>query len=116
LKEQAPINFLIADGLNLPFKLGTFDIVICNDVIEHVPKPQQLAKEMYRSLRNGGFLYLSVPNGISPYSIIHDQHYDLFSLSLMPYRIGKYYLTKIRNINEEYDVYGPFNYWLLKRI
>jgi SAM-dependent methyltransferase len=115
-EEKAMINLLIADGLSLPFKLGTFDIIICNDVIEHVPKPQQLAKEVHRSLRNGGFLYLSAPNGISPYSIIHDLHYGLFGLSLMPYGIGKYYLTKIRKINEEYDVYGPFNYWLLKGI
>jgi 2-polyprenyl-3-methyl-5-hydroxy-6-metoxy-1,4-benzoquinol methylase len=115
-EEEATINFLIADGLNLPFKLGAFDVVICNDVMEHVPKPRQLAKEVYRSLKNGGFLYLSVPNGISPDSIIHDAHYGLFVVSLMPHRIGKFYLTKIRKISEVYDVYGPFNYWLLRMI
>lgn len=115
-EEKASINFVVADGLNLPFATGIFDIIICNDVMEHVPKPQQLAKEVYGSLRDGGFLYLSIPNGISPYAIMHDLHYGRFGLSLMPHRVGKYYLNKIRKLDYEYDVYGPFNYWLLRGI
>jgi 2-polyprenyl-3-methyl-5-hydroxy-6-metoxy-1,4-benzoquinol methylase len=113
-QEKANIAFLIASGLNLPFKACSFDVVICNDVIEHVPKPEQLVKDAYYSLKNSGFLYVSAPNGIAPYRIIHDPHYNLFGLSLMSYRFGKYYATKIWKINEDYDVYGPFNYWGLK--
>ena len=112
--EKVKIDFLVADGQNLPFKTGAFDVIICNDVIEHVSKPRQLLKEMYRNLRTGGFLYLCAPNGISIPLIIRDGHYGLFGVSLMPYQIGKYYVTKIRKISEEYDVYGPFNYWLLR--
>jgi 2-polyprenyl-3-methyl-5-hydroxy-6-metoxy-1,4-benzoquinol methylase len=115
-EEKAAIDFLIADGLNLPFKSGTFNIVVCNDVIEHVPKPQQLVNEAYRNLKDGGFLYVSAPNGISPYSIIHDPHYGLVGVSLMPYRIGRYYVRKIRKVSEEYNVYTTFSYWPLKEI
>lgn len=115
-EEKVTIDFLIADGLNLPFKSGAFDIIICNDVIEHVPKPQRLAKEVHRNLNDRGFLYLSAPNGISLYSLIRDPHFNLFGVSLMPYRIGRYYVERIRKTSEAYNVYGPFSYWLLKGI
>lgn len=113
-EKKATANFFVADGLNLPFKTSFFDLIICNDVIEHVQKPQQLLKELHRCLRNGGFLYLCAPNGLSPYSIFQDAHYGLFGLSLMSHRLGKFYVTKIRKINESYDVYGPFTYWRLR--
>lgn len=115
-EEKTSINFLLADALNLPFRKGAFNIVICNDVIEHVPKPEQLVNEIRRILRNGGFLYLCAPNSLSPFLIIRDAHYNLFGVSLMSHKIGKCYVTKIRKISEKYDVYGPFNYWLLKAI
>lgn len=115
-EEEVMIDFLIADGLNLPFKPGSFDIVICNDVIEHVLKPRQLAKEVHRNLKDGGFLYISAPNGISLYSIIHDPHFSLFSVSLMPFKIGRYYVEKIRKVTKAYNVYRIFTYWLLTRI
>jgi 2-polyprenyl-3-methyl-5-hydroxy-6-metoxy-1,4-benzoquinol methylase len=115
-EEKTSINFLIADGLHLPFKPGSFDIAICNDVIEHVPHPQQLVKETHGSLRTGGFLYVCVPNAISPYPIIRDGHYRLFGVSLLPHKVGEYYVTKIRKVSRVYDVYGPFNYWLIRGI
>lgn len=115
-ERKATANFLVADGFNLPFKKSFFDIVICNDVIEHVKKPEQLLKELYRCLRNRGVLYVCAPNGFSPYSIFQDAHYGLFGLSLMSHRLGKFYVTKIRKINESYDVYGPFNYWQLRAL
>lgn len=113
-EEKTKINFLIASALNLPFKKGAFDIVICNDVIEHVPKPRQLVKEMCKSLRTGGYLYLEAPNAISPYPVISDGHYGLFGVSLLPHKIGEYYVTKIRKVSKVYDVYGPFNYWSIR--
>ena len=115
-EEKAASDFLVANGSNLPFKQCFFDIIICNDVIEHVQNPKKLLSELHRSLRDGGVLYICAPNGFSPYSIIRDAHYGIFGLSLMPYNIGKFYVTKIRKISQEYDVYGPFNYWLLKRL
>ena len=115
-EQNATADFLFASGQNLPFKRSFFDIVICNDVIEHVTKPRLLLKELHRSLRIGGVLYLCAPNGLSPFSILRDSHYGLFGLSLMPHRIGRFYVTKIRKASEEYDIFGPFNYWLLKQL
>lgn len=39
-----------------------FDIVICKDVLEHLIKPDQLLKEIYRILKDDGFLIINVPN------------------------------------------------------
>ncbi len=49
------------DGQNLPFRDNLFDTIICIDVIEHVPNPQQMIKELVRVLKPGGILILSTP-------------------------------------------------------
>jgi 2-polyprenyl-3-methyl-5-hydroxy-6-metoxy-1,4-benzoquinol methylase len=115
-EEKVKVNFLVADGLRSPFMHSFFDIIICNDVIEHVLKPPKLTMEAHRTLKSGGIIYLSAPNKISPYQIIHDDHYGLFGISLMPRRIAKWYVTKIRKATREYNVYSSFTYWSLLRI
>ena len=41
---------------------GSYDIVICNHVLEHVKKKRQAFREILRILRPTGFLQFSVPN------------------------------------------------------
>lgn len=41
-------NFVKADGQYLPFQDGTFDYVYCGSVMEHVPNPYLLLKELIR--------------------------------------------------------------------
>ena len=41
---------------------GSYDIVICNHVLEHVKKDRQAFREILRILRPTGFLQFSVPN------------------------------------------------------
>jgi SAM-dependent methyltransferase len=41
---------------------GHFQLVIMNQVLEHVPSPTATLSEAYRLLRHGGTLYLTVPN------------------------------------------------------
>jgi ubiquinone/menaquinone biosynthesis C-methylase UbiE len=45
----------------LPFKSETFDKVICSEVLEHVPNPLLVLKEIYRVMKNEGKLIISVP-------------------------------------------------------
>ena len=42
----------------------SYDIVICNHVIEHVPDHRQALRELGRVLSDRGFLFVSVPNPI----------------------------------------------------
>jgi SAM-dependent methyltransferase len=50
-----------ADALLLPFGDGRFDLVICAEVLEHVPADVRVLAEIGRVLRPGGELALSVP-------------------------------------------------------
>jgi ubiquinone/menaquinone biosynthesis C-methylase UbiE len=52
---------IAADGHCLPFKTGVFDLVIADQVIEHVLKPNQVVEEMNRVLRVGGCVFSGIP-------------------------------------------------------
>ena len=51
----------VASVLYLPFKDSLFDTVLCTEVMEHVAEPTQLLSEIYRVLKPGGNLLLTVP-------------------------------------------------------
>ncbi len=54
-------NDVVGSALALPFAAATFDGVICTEVLEHVPEPEQALREIARVLRPGGRLYVTVP-------------------------------------------------------
>ena len=45
----------------LPFPEGTFDTILCTEVLEHVPEPSLILAECYRVVKPGGVLYVTVP-------------------------------------------------------
>ena len=47
---------------NLPLRAASFDVVLCNHVIEHVPEWSRALGELFRVLRPGGLLMVGVPN------------------------------------------------------
>jgi SAM-dependent methyltransferase len=53
--------FGVSDINNMPFQDGSYDSVICSEVLEHVPAPEESIKELIRVLKPGGVLALSVP-------------------------------------------------------
>jgi len=55
-----------SDALCMPFARGSFSLVICSSLIEHVPDPLQLLFEIDRILKPKGYLYLSFPPFYSP--------------------------------------------------
>jgi SAM-dependent methyltransferase len=46
----------------LPFLTERFDVVICSEVIEHIPDHPQIFQELTRVLRPGGTLILGTPD------------------------------------------------------
>ena len=57
---QAPVQ-VVGDAQRLPFAGETFDGIVCQAVLEHLPRPWDAAGEMARVLRRGGVLYVEVP-------------------------------------------------------
>ncbi|MFA5365931.1 MAG: methyltransferase domain-containing protein [Candidatus Bathyarchaeia archaeon] len=48
LEPKSISNFVLCDVQHLPFKDGAFHVVFSSHVIEHVPKPFLMLKEMWR--------------------------------------------------------------------
>lgn len=53
------LHFALADGMALPFRDGTFDLVLSHAVIEHVADAPLYLRECARVLARGGHVYLS---------------------------------------------------------
>lgn len=53
--------FACADALRIPFRDEAFDVVICSEVLEHIPDHEGAVEEALRVLRPGGILVVSVP-------------------------------------------------------
>ena len=56
-----------ADGRNLPYADGSFDGIVCSNVLEHTPDPFGVLAEVERVLRPGGWAYVSWTNWYSPW-------------------------------------------------
>jgi SAM-dependent methyltransferase len=58
----------------LPFEDGEFDTILLSDVLEHVPEPEHLWREMSRLLSIGGRVIMNVPF----YYWLHEQPHDYY--------------------------------------
>lgn len=56
------INFITANAYYPPFKNEYFDVVVCNNLWEHVPDPLKLLRAMSRVLKPSGLLVISTPS------------------------------------------------------
>jgi SAM-dependent methyltransferase len=62
LREGATHAHVVqGDALHLPFADGTFDRVICSEVLEHIPEDVDAMRELARVLRRGGTMAVTVP-------------------------------------------------------
>lgn len=96
-RQDKKIKRVNGSALNLPFKKNYFDLIILQDVIEHVSNPEQLIESIIFSLKKNGIIYLSTPNKISLFNIISDPHWGSPIISLLKRKsIKKYYLKYFR--------------------
>jgi SAM-dependent methyltransferase len=63
---------LYYDGKTVPFGNDSFDLVISTQVLEHVPSPGMLVREMVRVLKPGGVLILTLPFVYPEHEIPYD--------------------------------------------
>jgi SAM-dependent methyltransferase len=60
-------GLMLAVGEHLPFKDGTFDVIVLNEVIEHVQDDQATIAEAMRTLQPGGRIVIYAPNRLYPF-------------------------------------------------
>lgn len=61
--KQNRVAILNIETDPFPYKDNTFDLVLCSEVIEHLPQsPIPALKEMYRVTKKGGHLLITTPN------------------------------------------------------
>jgi SAM-dependent methyltransferase/glycosyltransferase involved in cell wall biosynthesis len=71
---QARLEYVEADGSELPFEGASFEHAVCSEVLEHVEEPGAVLEEIFRVLAPGGTLVVTVPLGVLP----HPDHKRVF--------------------------------------
>jgi 2-polyprenyl-3-methyl-5-hydroxy-6-metoxy-1,4-benzoquinol methylase len=64
-------------------KLGTFDVVVCQDVLEHVLDPTWVIGGLCKMLRPGGVIYIQIPNKYGIDQLMSDHHYALTGITTL---------------------------------
>lgn len=65
-----------------------FDLAISLATIEHMPNAKASFKNVFRLLKNGGMIYMTVPNKLWPL----EPHYNLLFLNYLPLPLANLYL------------------------
>ena len=86
LPKKADVYCDINKGL--PFEDETFDTILCTEVLEHIPEPDNLIREARRVLKKDEFLIISAPQVWG----LHEEPYDF-------YRYTKYGLKYLAEKN-----------------
>ena len=64
----------VSDITSIPVPNASFDVILCTEVLEHVPRPIEALQEMVRITRPGGRLFLTAPLG----SGLHQEPYHFY--------------------------------------
>lgn len=62
---NSPLADVKADICNLPFEDNSFDLILCNHVLEHIPDDVKAMQELYRVLKVGGMGIFQIPQDLS---------------------------------------------------
>ena len=64
-------------------RLGSFDVVVCQDVLEHVMDPTQVIESLCAMLRPKGVIYIQIPNKYGIDQLMSDHHYALTGITAL---------------------------------
>ncbi len=81
--DSADYYKINGNALKLPFKKNSFDLIILQDVVEHLPNITNLIDEINGVLKADGIIYLSTPNKYSIFNIIADPHWGFPFVSIL---------------------------------
>ena len=97
-KKYSALYYKInGDALKLSLRDNSFDVIILQDVIEHLYDPKSLINEVIRILKPGGMVYMSTPNKYSIFNFLADPHWGLPVVSILKReKIRNYFLKYFR--------------------
>ncbi len=88
---------ILGDSEHLPFSSSSFDVIIMQDVIEHLQSKRKIINSLHSLLKKNGIIYLSTPNKFSIFNVIADPHWGVPFISLLKREsIKKYFLGIFR--------------------
>jgi SAM-dependent methyltransferase len=61
----SPLADVKADICNLPFEDNSYDLILCNHVLEHIPDDAKAMQELYRVLKPGGMGIFQIPQDLN---------------------------------------------------
>jgi len=107
---NSPLADVKADICNLPFKDNSFDIVLCNHVLEHIPDDVKAMQELYRVMKVGGMGIFQIPQDLSRETTFEDnsitdkkERAKIFGQYDHVRVYGKDYFNKLRGIGFKVD-------------
>jgi 2-polyprenyl-3-methyl-5-hydroxy-6-metoxy-1,4-benzoquinol methylase len=109
--RRANLAFCEMDGLHAAFADGTFDVVVCNQMYEHVPDAQALLDEIYRVLKPGGVCYFGANNRLM---LIENHYGKLPFLSIIPKPLAHVYLRVLGRASFYYETH--YTVWTLRKL
>jgi 2-polyprenyl-3-methyl-5-hydroxy-6-metoxy-1,4-benzoquinol methylase len=71
-----------------------FDIITCNDVIEHVVDPQKAIHNIASMMRKDGIAYFEIPNCDAVEAVMSDGHYKLFGITQLSHNEAAAYFAE----------------------
>ena len=70
------VKIIKVDITNIPFESNSFDFILCNHVLEHIPDDQLAMSELFRVMKDNGFGIFQVPIDYS-----REKTYEDFSIT-----------------------------------
>jgi len=108
--EGVSPKFILHKKLALPFKNNAFDIVICDQVLEHTTNLSKTVSEIKRVLKQGGIAYIDVPNRFFPL----ENHYRLWFVHWFPLAVHRFFVKLSSKRYFDYPVFF-ISYFRLKK-
>ena len=109
----SPLADVKADICDLPFEDNTYDVILCNHVLEHIPDDTKAMQELYRVLKPNGMAILQIPQDLNRETTFEDntitdkkERAEIFGQYDHVRIYGRDYFDKLRSIGfkvEEVD-------------
>ena len=69
---NSPLADVKADICDLPFEDNSFDVILCNHVLEHIPDDTKALSELWRVMKPGGWGIFQIPQDLDRETTFED--------------------------------------------